>query len=48
MGLLEKEVFKLVKKKNISQGIRIFNSRFVNELRNQGTDKVFKKSRLVV
>jgi hypothetical protein len=48
MGLFKKEVFELVKKKNIPQDIRIFNSRFINKLRNQGTDKAFKKSRLVV
>ena len=48
MGLLEKGVFELVKQEDIPQGIRIFNSRFVDELRNQGTDKAFEKSRLVV
>jgi len=29
-------------------GVRIFNSRFVDEIKNEGTDKAFEKSRLVV
>jgi hypothetical protein len=29
-------------------GTRLFNSRFVDEIKNKGTDKAFKKSRLVV
>jgi hypothetical protein len=32
----------------VPQGIRIFNSRFVDEVKNKGTDKAFMKSRLVV
>ena len=44
-GLLEKGVFEVV---NIPQGVRIFNSRFVDEIKNAGTDKAFEKSRLVV
>jgi len=28
--------------------VRIFNSRFVDEIKNEGTDKAFEKSRLVV
>ncbi len=47
-GLLEKGVFEVVNKDNILQGVRIFNSRFVDEIKHLGTDKVFKKSRLVV
>ena len=30
------------------QGNRVFNSRFVNEIKNPSTDKAFKKSRLVI
>jgi len=33
---------------DIPQGVRIFNSRFVDEIKNAGTDKAFEKSRLVV
>jgi ethanolamine utilization protein EutP (predicted NTPase) len=48
MDLFKKKIFELVKKKDIPQDIRIFNSRFVNKLRNQGTNKIFKKSRLII
>ena len=47
-GLLKKEVFKLVNPKDIPQGNRVFNSRFVNKIKNPGSNKAFKKSRLVV
>lgn len=47
-GLLEKGVFKLVNFSEIPPGARIFNSRFVDEIKNLGTDKTFEKSRLVV
>ena len=30
------------------KGVRLFNSRFVDEIKNKGTDKAFEKSRLVV
>jgi hypothetical protein len=47
-GLLKKGVFKVVNIANIPQGVRIFNSRFVDEIKNASTDKAFEKSRLVV
>lgn len=47
-GLLEKGVFEIIKLADVPQGIRIFNSRFVDEIKNKGTDKAFEKSRLVV
>lgn len=47
-GLLEKGVFQVVNIIDVPYGIRIFNSRFVDELKNAGTDKAFEKSRLVV
>src|SRR6266567_1453686 len=47
-GLLEKGVFELVNPKDVPQGNRVFNSRFVDEIKNPGTDKAFEKSRLVV
>jgi hypothetical protein len=46
--LLEKGVFEVVNPKDVTQGNRVFNSRFVNEIKNPGTDKAFEKSRLVV
>lgn len=47
-GLLEKGVFQVVNSKDGPVGIRVFNSRFVDEIKNAGTDKAFEKSRLVV
>jgi len=47
-GLLEKGVFEIINMADIPKGTRIFNSRFVDEIKNKGTDKAFEKSRLVV
>jgi len=47
-GLLEKGVFEIIKLTDVPQGVRLFNSRFVDEIKNKGTDKAFEKSRLVV
>jgi hypothetical protein len=47
-GLIDKGVFQPVHKIDIPHGIRIFNSRFVDEIKNKGTDRAFEKSRLVV
>ncbi len=47
-GLLEKGVFELIDPQEVPAGVRIFNSRFVDEIKNKGTDKAFEKSRLVV
>lgn len=47
-GLLEKGVFEVMPISNIPRDIRIFNSRFVDEVKNIGTSKAFEKSRLVV
>jgi hypothetical protein len=47
-GLLDLGVFEVVSRENVPQGLRIFNSRFVDEIKNRGTDKAFEKSRLVV
>ncbi len=46
--LLEKDVFLSVNRAEIFPNIRIFNSRFVNEIKHSKTDKAFKKSRLVI
>jgi hypothetical protein len=47
-GLLEKGVFRVVDITDVPQGKRIFNSRFVDTIKNEGTDQAFEKSRLVV
>ena len=47
-GLLEKGVFQPVNKSVIPKGVRIFQSRFVDEIKHQGTENAYAKSRLVV
>ena len=47
-GLLERGVFAIVNEADIPQDIRIFNSRFVDEIKNSGTNEAYEKSRLVV
>jgi hypothetical protein len=47
-SLLEKGVFEVSSRSQVLEGVRIFNSRFVDEIKNKGTEKEHKKSRLVV
>ena len=47
-GLLEKGVFKAVNSEDFPSNARIFNSRYVDKIKNPGTDKAYEKSRLVV
>ena len=47
-GLLEKGVFEIIDTADVPKGVRIFNSQFIDEIKNARTDKTFKKSRLVV
>ena len=47
-GLLEKGVFKVVNPNDVLPNARVFNSRFVDEIKNVGTDKAFEKSRLII
>jgi hypothetical protein len=46
--LIEKNVFRSVSKIDVSSDVRIFNSRFVDEIKHLDIDKAFEKSRLVV
>jgi len=46
--LLAKGVFEIVKLNDVPDGIRLFNLRFVDEVKNKSTDKAFEKLRLVV
>ena len=46
--LIEKRMFISVNKKEISENMRIFNSRFVDEVKNADTNSTFEKSRLVM
>jgi hypothetical protein len=47
-GLLEKGVFQVTPRSEVLEGARVFNSRFVDEIKNKGTENELKKSRLVV
>jgi O-acetyl-ADP-ribose deacetylase (regulator of RNase III) len=46
--LIEKDVFQSVDKNEVSLDVRIFNSRFVDEIKHFDIDKAFEKSRLVM
>jgi hypothetical protein len=46
--LIEKDVFRSVRTDDVSLDVRIFNFRFVNEIKHLDTDKAFEKSRLVM
>ena len=48
IGLLKKGVFKIIKLYDMLKEVRLFNLWFINEIKNKGTNKAFKKSRLVV
>jgi len=47
-GLLKKGVFAVITERDVPQGVRIFNSRFINKIKHPSTDKAFKKLRLIV
>jgi hypothetical protein len=46
--IIEKDVFQLVRKNDVSSDVRIFNFRFVNEIKHLDIDKAFEKSQLVM
>jgi hypothetical protein len=46
--LLAKGVFDIVKLSKVPNRIRLFNSQFVDQVKNEGTNKAFEKSRLVI
>jgi len=48
LGLLEKGVFKITTKLEVLRESRIFNSRFVDKVKNKGIAKEFTKSRLII
>ena len=47
-GLLKKKIFKLVNHVEIPLNARIFNARFVDEIKNADIEKTFEKSRFVM
>ena len=48
MRLLKKSVFKVVISKDVPSNAWIFNSYFVDKVKNADINKVYKKSRLVI
>ena len=48
LGLIKKGVFQIVDYSKIPTGARIFNSLFLDEIKNQGTEKAYEKLQLVV
>jgi hypothetical protein len=46
--LIEKNVFQSINKSDVSTNVRIFNFRFVDEIKHFDIDKAFEKSRLVM
>ena len=46
-SLLKKGVFEFINTADVPEKVGIFNSQFVDKIKNIGTDKAFKKSRLV-
>ena len=46
--LLKKGVFAVIIKRDVPQGVYIFNSRFINKIKHPSTDKAFEKLRLVI
>ena len=47
-AIFKKKNFKFVNKRDVLSDIRVFNARFVNEIRNENTKKTYKKSRLII
>jgi hypothetical protein len=47
-GLLNNHVFEVVDARDVPANARVFGTRFVDSMKNEGTDKAFEKSRLVV
>lgn len=47
-GLLEKDAFIVISISDILSGIKIFNSCFVDEIKNKGIATAFEKSRFII
>ena len=46
--LLEKGIFTVIIKRDVLQGVYIFNLYFINKIKYPSTNKAFKKLRLVI
>jgi hypothetical protein len=47
-GLIKRGVFEFVRNTDTPANARIFNSRFVDQIKLEGTSKAYEKSRLVI
>ena len=47
-GLFKKGIFAVIIKRDVLQGVCIFNLYFINEIKHFSTNKAFKKLRLVI
>lgn len=48
LKLLKKNIFKIINSKNMPVYIQVFNSQFVNKIKNNNINNAFKKFYLVV
>ena len=46
--LIEKEIFKIINIKDLFIKTRVFENRFVNQMKNEEIEKAFEKSRLII
>ena len=46
--LLKKGIFAVIIERDVLQGVHIFNLCFINKIKHPGTNKAFKKLRLVI
>jgi hypothetical protein len=46
--LLKRQVFEIITISEVSKNVRIFNSRFVDEIKHSGTSQTYEKSRLMI
>ena len=47
-GLLEKKIFEIIYIDNLFTKARVFENRFINQIKNEETEKAFEKSRFVI
>ena len=46
--LLEKKIFEIIYIDDLFIEVRIFENRFMNQIKNEGTEKAFEKSRFII
>ena len=45
---IKKKIFEFVNERDVSLNIRVFNARFVNEIKNENIEQTYEKSRLII